>query len=128
MIETTPVTVQPPPIVVNNVPTVPYVAHADTMIQPSGVVVIVPADSGYIAEDSTAGNKVMVRVHVHKNAAPTISVVASPAPATAFHTDTVSGKIQNIKEPLSTFEIVLMTAGGLAILALVAYAVGTFRP
>ena len=128
VIETKPVKVQPPPIVVNNASTVPYVVPPDTTVEPSGITLITPVDSGYVAQDSTNGAKVVIRIHFRGTASPMVSLVANPPPAVAMHTDTVSGKIQTVKEPLSAFEIILMTAGGLAIFALLAYAVGRLKP
>lgn len=132
VIETKPVTVKPPPIVINNAPTVPYTVPADTALEPSGATVIMPADSGYVAQDSTNGSKVEVRVHLHRNAPPTVSVVANPAPAVGMHTDTVSGRVQNVVENKPTFgqlvTIVLITVGVCAIVLFVLILLGKVKP
>lgn len=132
IIQTKPIEVQPPPVVVNNAPTAPYVVPADTAVNPVGQTVITPKDTGYVAVDSSNGAKVVIRVHLHAKAPPTVSVVANPPPAIGYHTDTLSGKIQTVTINKPTFGqyalIIFVTIGVMAIVLAVLAFMGKIKP
>ena len=131
VIQTKPVQVSPPPVIITNAPTKPYVQPPETTLTAQGLAVIAQPDTGYIYSDTTGSTKVIIRIHSHTHKPPTVSAVVVPPPSQALVTDTVSGRITTVTVNKPTFGqisvIVLITLGVASIILVIIFFVSKLR-
>jgi len=131
VIQTKPVQVSSPPVIITNAPTKPYVQPPETTLTPQGLVVIAQPDTGYIYSDTTGSTKVTIRIHSHTHKPPTVSAVVVPPPSQALVTDTISGKVTTVTVNKPTFgqvtTIVLITLGVASIILIIIFFTSKLR-